>query len=192
MATKFYNKQNVTVGLWTDGDEYQTSLEYSGESYIGYYHIQDDYLYTDPAPIEYRESLYPYVIKAQTEVRKYNIIKDVTTPKHGLPLYHFPRPTDENIKQGWLPRYFVQRKPNRVITEISKKQYSDIGNGDTGIDKALYRKGRIRWKIAGTVPAIKFINSGKLQTLEGTMPGISDYLNNLLEFSEHVPIWANQ
>ena len=39
MSVQLYNKESVTVGLWTDGQEYQTTAEYSGKSYIGYYHI---------------------------------------------------------------------------------------------------------------------------------------------------------
>jgi hypothetical protein len=191
MAIQYYNNKNLTLALWTEGDQYQTDLYYTGESYEGYYHIENGYLYTDPAPIIERQPLYPYVTNDRREVRKYNVIKDTTTPNRPAPRYHFPKPTTDDISQGWMVRFFVQRLPDHTITEIDLDQYQKVGTTN-GIDKALYNRASIRWKIGGTDVSIKFINSGKLQTMDNTMPGISDYLNNLLEFSEYSPVWAKQ
>jgi len=189
MGTQYYNKEDVKVGLRTDGNEYQLSLEYSGESYVGYYHIDKGTIYTDPSPITERQLLYPYVTEPLKESRKYNIIKKQKTPTHIAPSFHLPKPTTDDISQGWILRFFVQRRPDRIITEVNRDQFDLVG---ADIDEALYKRASIRWKISGTDISIKFINSGKLQTMDNTMPGISDYLNNLLEFSEYSPVWAKQ
>ncbi len=191
MASEFYNSEKLVLGLYTAGDEFQIAAEYSGESYVGYYHLDNGFIYTDPSPIIERQPLYPYVLEDKREERKYNIIKDTETGNHPAPRFHLPKPTSADISQGWMLRYFVQRVPDRTITEIDNTQYESYGSDD-GIDGNLHKKISIRWKITGTTLAIEFTNSGKLRTAEYIMPGISDYLNNLLEFSEFSPTWANQ
>ena len=191
MKRRVYNKGDLVIGLYTEGDQYQLTPEYSGESYVGYYHVEKGLLYSDPAPILERQPLYPYVFPEDIEVKNYNIIKETTTPKRTPPIFYLPKPTAKDIANGYVHRYVVQRVPDRTITEISKKQYETIGKPE-GIDKALHNEIVFRWKITGPSDAIQFANSGKLSYLEYDFPGISNYFNNLLEFSEFSPTWANQ
>ena len=107
------------------------------------------------------------------------------------PLFHLPKPTVKDIANGYIVRYIVQRVPDLIITEISFEQFDNMGSKN-GIDDAIYNKDVLRWKITGTDKSIRFINSGKLNNMEYDMPGISNYFNNLLEFSEYSPVWANQ
>ena len=102
------------------------------------------------------------------------------------PKQHFPQPTIEDYRIGYIERYFAKSRSNikGVIIEINKDEYKGL----TGIfptSAALhYNAIKLRWCIRGTFEEIQRSNSNTLIFQEKNMSGISLYLGNLIQFRQ--------
>lgn len=96
-----------------------------------------------------------------------------------FPVYNKPNISQENIKNGFIFRYFI-RQSNNIncnIVEIDKIQYEKFKND------YFYTKLILKWKITGNKQDIYDENLKTLYKSENIMKGILDkYKNNLLEY----------
>jgi hypothetical protein len=198
-AKIYYPAFQITTGLYTAGKEWMyrtTKEEYSG----GYHKYVDGTVMTlGSYDKSLSEHLIPYVEQSKNpEKNIYDTIRkgeDVT--KYIAPQAYNPRSSlkPDDYKLQWFNRYFVKRRnySNGTILEIDEKQFSTLQKTGAGINGALYSGLSIRWKIAGdietvtdgpvTIYGIPETNKRTLFFNESKMPGITNYLPDLQEFS---------
>ena len=81
-----------------------------------------------------------------------------------------------------MERYFAHKVNDDIIIEIDKKGYSDVGK-DGGLDKYLWEKFKIRWKISG--PSHDLVNTKSGITTESGV--IDTNLRTLTLLAERFP-----
>jgi hypothetical protein len=89
-----------------------------------------------------------------------------------------PTPIEKDYFKGYIVRYFVQKANdvNSVIYEVSTARYSNIQSSD------LYINVSLDWRLTGDPIEIKKSNTSSLRIASKTIPKISLYLPNLLQF----------
>jgi hypothetical protein len=89
-----------------------------------------------------------------------------------------PVPKDDDYSRGYIVRYFTQKANdiNGIIYEISSKEYSKLKSSDLYITIAM------DWRINGDPIDVKKSNSSSIRIASQTIPKISLYLPNLLQF----------
>lgn len=190
----FYPKGEQKLGLLTKGKEWMDAETY--KEYKGPYHrFSDGVVMTLGAPSKKSRYLIPYKNQAEASAVATQVYKNITTvkvDKHIAPRYHFPKVTGKDLGQGFIIRYFVQKKNDRsssTIIEIDQKQYDKVSQGNKkAIDGKIYDKFLLRWKISGKEEEIKKINYLTLNRLQQTYTGILKYLANFTELSKYSPI----
>ena len=89
-----------------------------------------------------------------------------------------PTPTDSDYNVGYIKRYFVQ-KVNDIdsyIFEINSDFVESVqGHG-------LYKVVNLKWRLTGTPQQIIDSNSKSIEFVKESMPKLSLYLPNLLQF----------
>jgi len=204
----YYTKAQIKTGLVTEGEEW---MFIDTTEYIGQYHTYTtNEVFSEPNFIKDKSrKLIPYVppINIQSEQNtftgglvldvtknfSYDEIKKVDFKKSKIPNDTIAVPTDKDIKRGYMLRYFAHKINDRVIIELDKKGYSDVGK-DGGLDKYLWEKFKIRWKISGPTNDVINTKSGittesgvvdtnirTISTLAEKYPDIVDYLSDLEE-----------
>jgi uncharacterized membrane protein len=182
-----YSKQETKNDLYTFGKEWQ--LE-DGTEYIGTYHqyTATNETYTESSwnaslskPLfEYHDqtsinTLYRKLNNAKT---KFDHVRD-----------HHVIITKKDVQLGSITRFFLKKANETLIIEISPEtaqQYVALK-----IDNVQYTLGSLKWKITGpidtvntniSIPGVFDENSKAIKQLEQTLPGLSNKLNNPLEF----------
>lgn len=204
----YYTKAQIKTGLVTEGEEW---MFIDTTEYIGQYHTYTtNEVFSEPNFIKDKSrKLIPYVppINIQSEQNtfaggvvldvtknfSYDEIKKVDFKKSKIPNDTIAVPTDKDIKRGYMLRYFAHKINDRVIIELDKKGYSDVGK-DGGLDKYLWEKFKIRWKISGPTNDVINTKSGittesgvvdtnirTISTLAEKYPDIVDYLSDVEE-----------
>ena len=89
-----------------------------------------------------------------------------------------PSPIDEDYKRGYITRYFIQKANDKssVIYEVRKKTISKFSNN------SFYIVVSLDWKIKGDPIDVKKSNSESVRIASATIPKLSLYLPNLLQF----------
>ena len=89
-----------------------------------------------------------------------------------------PNPTDKDNFKGYIVRYFVQKAndTNSVIYEVSKSNYTQITSSP------IYVNVKLDWRLVGDPIEIKKSNTASVRIASKTIPKISLYLPNLLQF----------
>lgn len=182
MALKsFYLQNEIATGLYTAGGEWQ--LE-DGTEYTGPYHkyLLDNLTYTN-ARFQKGVSKQLFPLISNIDIINYNRNTKSKSKIWMLPKYHMPQVTDEDLTNGWIARYLVQKKnsPTDTIVEISEDQFNKIGRPVNGIDKSAYNSINIRWRITGPVNDIINTNRRTLVLANQTFKGIVNYLTDLQE-----------
>ena len=190
----FYPKGEQILGLLTKGKEWMDAETY--KEYKGPYHkFTDGVVMTLGAPSKQSKYLIPYKDQTSASAVATQIYRDITTvkvDKHIAPQYHFPKVTGKDLTQGFIIRYFVQKKNEKsaaTIIEINKDQYEKVAKkNQKAIDGKIHNKFLLRWKIIGKEEEIKKINFLTLKRLELSYTGIIKYLANFSELSKYSPI----
>ena len=190
----FYPKGEQKLGLLTKGKEWMDAETY--KEYKGPYHrFTDGVVMTLGAPSKKSRYLIPYKDQGSAGAVATQVYRDITTvevDKFIAPQYHFPKVTAKDLTQGFILRYFVQKKNERSFTtiiEINKDQYEKVAKKNKkAINGTVYDKLLIRWKISGKEEEIKKTNFLTLKRLEQRYTGIIKYLANLTELSQYSPI----
>lgn len=91
---------------------------------------------------------------------------------------YIPSPIDEDYKRGYITRYFVQKANDKssVIYEIRKKTISKFSSN------SFYIVASLDWRIKGEPIDVKKSNSESVRIASATIPKLSLYLPNLLQF----------
>ena len=182
-----YSKQETKNDLYTFGKEWQ--LE-DGTEYVGTYHqytttnetyTESNWNATLSKPLfEYQDqtninTLYKKLNNAKT---KFDHIRD-----HRVVI------TKNDVRAGSITRYFLKKVNELLIIEISVETAQQYVASK--IDNVQYTLGSLKWKITGPIDTVNTNittlgvfdeNSKAIKQLETTLPGISNKLNNPLEF----------
>ena len=190
----FYPKGEQKLGLLTKGKEWMDAETY--KEYKGPYHrFSDGVVMTGGSPSKRSRYLMPY--KDQTDAsavatQLYRNITTVKVDKFIAPKFHYPRVRQKDLSNGYITRYFVQKKNNKTsatIMEINGDQYGKVANKNKqAINGKMYDKFELRWKIVGDEEEIKKTNTLTLNRIEEHNRGIKQYLGDLTEFSKFSPI----
>ena len=118
--------------------------------------------------------------------KEYSDAKGTNSTISKYPKAHFPQPTTEDYRIGYIERYFIKpyTNPKANIIEIDQDEYKSL----TGLFKTPvslhYNAIKLRWLIRGTFEEIQRSNSSTAEFQEKYMSGISLYLGNLLQFRQ--------
>lgn len=107
--------------------------------------------------------------------------------KTPLPLLsHRPKPTDKDIKRGYMERYFARDKRTGQTTELHLQSYQAVGVIE------VYEREQIKWIITGTledsilkghrIQGVKSLNENTILKLEQSFPLIRTILSDPGEF----------
>jgi hypothetical protein len=157
----YYTKAQVTTGLYTEGNEW---MFINGEEYIGQYHkYTTEEVFSEPNFVKDKSRiLIPYIppIGTQDTIKiggvpfdasknfVYDQIKEVKFKKSLTPNDIVVEPTEKDFKRGYMERYFAHKINDKIVIELDKDNFSNIGK-DGGLDKNLWEKIKIRWKVSG-------------------------------------------
>ena len=190
----FYPKGEQKLGLLTKGKEWMfadTRKEYKGP----YHRFTDGVVMTGGHPSKRSKYLVPYKDLSSKENLAADIYRNITTVKVDkfiAPRYYYPKKRTTDIANGYIDRYFVQKKndaSSATITEIDKKQFSKVAQKNKqAINGKLFNKFQLRWKLIGTEEEIKEVNLITLTRLNRKYDGIRQYLGDLTELSKFSPI----
>ena len=190
MRTKlYYSPDEITEYLYTTGSEWMIESDFV--EYFGFYHTytNGDAFTLGTYDATLSKKLIPYEDMTATEIVYSNLKPSQQTRYKTSLTSYVPSPTQEEIRVGYLTRYFAQKHNEYGITEIDVKQYTDISQ--QVIDPNMYRTVTMRWYITGTlVPS----TTGTVQTLsvqqrnlqqiefaKQSIPNIQTKLANLVE-----------
>lgn len=184
MALKkpYYALHQIETGKYTSGGEY---YKQNGVIYVGPYHIlPNGQVYTGFTPFVGSEEL--FVLSNQlVQESQYRRITKVKTGNYSSPTFYYAFPTDNDKRNGFFIRYFVQQKnqPRSTIVEVDEDQYNstNIINGP-GINGNIWRRLKINWVIKGDIDVVIQLNQNTLELVEPRFPGIKSHLSNLIEF----------
>ena len=183
----FYSAEEITTNLYTTGLEYMT---FSNVEYIGLYHkYTTGEVYTG-ATYNPRTSIKLIEYKEQDpNIIQYNSISSVNLNFNSFKTYNVVI-TKDDITIGFVRRYIIKKNNESKFYEVDKKTYDDYQNNK--IDQALYTAVELIWQITGNlndtrdgsilIPSVQSNNTKLIQDAERTMPGLSSYLTDLLQY----------
>lgn len=102
----------------------------------------------------------------------------IVTPAR--PISYFPKPTDGDYYNGYIERYFIQKANdiNAPIFEIEAINASNANFND------YYSIVSVQWRLTGIPQEIMESNSNSVRAATTTIPNLSHYLSNLLQFAK--------
>lgn len=166
--SKYTGPLNTPEGVYVRQD----GTPFKGWFFITY----DAKAYEGKSPFEAKEQLklktvYDAEQKAQSlsELKKY-----------------YPAPSQQDYNVGVFNRYFIKRKSNNSIVEVSSLTFKD------SLNLPFYEGIEITWNLTGPVEDIKYSsytmegaaskNKKVIEQAEQTFKGLSQYLTDLGEF----------
>jgi len=184
-----YAKDEIITNLYTVGLEYMyadTNVEY-----IGPYHKYT----TGEVFTEFNwkpnqsKKLIAYQDITTTQFLYKTLKPDIKTSYKSVSTY-IPQPTDDDIKAGYIQRYFISKFNETNITEIDVASYDKYLAAE--YDNNAYVVVKLTWNIAG-IPrteskdgiievGVYEKNKNIVINAESSMPGISKKLTDYLEF----------
>lgn len=107
------------------------------------------------------------------------------------PYTNKPKVTQDDIKNGYVMRYFVRNISTKIVTEIDKKQYEAFQTN------VMHEKLELQWRITGFANNIlatdkniiygtKHANTVTIQFYEKRFPGLQRILHDPLEYFQGV------
>ena len=184
----YYPADEIVTELHTSGREFMTT---NNVEYIGAYHrYTTGEVYTG-ATWNSKSSLklIPYREQSNQISSIYKTLKPDIKVKYALPYTVNVQPTREDIRQGFMIRYFIKQQTSSVVFEIDKLQYDSWKNN--GIDRRMYQAVQLTWYISGQIQdtvsksvqilGIQSKNELQIKNAAQTINNIASYLTNLLE-----------
>lgn len=183
----YYSIDEIISDLYTYGSEFMTT---DLQEYVGLYHIYTTgEVYTQPNWDTKLSKELIQIKKIDPIIELYKSRKSINV-KYNTPKSTAPIITDDQRKSGIMKRYFLKNVTTNIILEVDKSQH-DLYDKKL-IDPVLYSKLSIDWKISGNVNntitngitdrGVREYNTSILQQSELVMPGITNYLTDLLEY----------
>ena len=183
----YYSANEIVNNLYTTGQELMTT---DNVEYIGLYHkYTTGEVYSQPT-WDKNKSVKLIKYKDQPEsVIEYNKISDIEINYKSFNTYNVAI-TKENINTGYVDRFIIKRANDNVFYEVNSDTYDMYTNED--IDPVLYLAVKFKWYITGNIndvrqgniliPGVPSNNYKELQTAEKTVPNITSYLTDLLQY----------
>jgi hypothetical protein len=183
----YYSANEIVNNLYTTGQELMTT---DNVEYIGLYHkYTTGEVYSQPT-WDKNKSVKLIKYKDQPEsVIEYNKISDIEINYKSFNTYNVAI-TKENINTGYVDRFIIKRANDNVFYEVNSDTYDMYTNED--IDPVLYLAVKFKWYITGNIndvrqgniliPGVPSNNYKELQTAEKTVPNITSYLKDLLQY----------
>jgi hypothetical protein len=183
----YYSANEIVNNLYTTGQELMTT---DNVEYIGLYHkYTTGEVYSQPT-WDKNKSVKLIKYKDQPEsVIEYNKISDIEINYKSFNTYNVAI-TKENINIGYVDRFIIKRANDNVFYEVNSDTYDMYTNED--IDPVLYLAVKFKWYITGNIndvrqgniliPGVPSNNYKELQTAEKTVPNITSYLKDLLQY----------
>ena len=183
----YYSANEIVNNLYTTGQELMTT---DNVEYIGLYHkYTTGEVYSQPT-WDKNKSVKLIKYKDQPEsVIEYNKISDIEINYKSFNTYNVAI-TKENINTGYVDRFIIKRAYDNVFYEVNSDTYDMYTNED--IDPVLYLAVKFKWYITGNIndvrqgniliPGVPSNNYKELQTAEKTVPNITSYLKDLLQY----------
>lgn len=200
----YYTKAQIITGLVTEGKEWMFR---DGTEYIGQYHrYTTNEVFSEANFVKDKSRiLIPYVETVTDESDEvginikrnfeYDGIKTIKIKKSKTPNFAVIDKTDKDVNRGWMERYFASKVNDENILELDKEQYGKVGQ-DGGLDKNLWEKFKIRWKVSGPLydlvdtktgiikeTGIIDTNQRTINQLSEKYPHLEKVLLDLTEFS---------
>lgn len=179
----YYAQHQVLTGQYTPGDEF--ILE-NGNDYIGGYHVlPSNQFFTGFSPNDKSIELFIKLNDVSQDVKTYNKVNNIITSKYIGPIPYLVRPTLDDYNDGFVYRYFVQKRNNPLVTiiEIDVDQYNKINNrNQPGMNSTVWNSAIIKWKINGSY--VQEFNDREIvdQQIEKGFIGLKSYLKDLFQF----------
>jgi hypothetical protein len=106
--------------------------------------------------------------------------KNLPSVTPARPISYFPKPTDGDYYNGYIERYFIQKANdiNAPIFEIEAINASNANFND------YYSIVSVQWRLTGIPQEIMESNSNSVRAATTTIPNLSHYLSNLLQFAK--------
>ncbi len=183
----YYSTNEIVNNLYTTGQELMTT---DNVEYVGLYHkYTTGEIYSQPTWNK-NKSVKLIKYKEQPEsVIEYNKISDIEINYKSFNTYNVVI-TKENINNGYIDRFIIKRSNDNIFYEVNSATYNAYTSED--IDPVLYSAVKLKWYITGnitdtqqgniTIPGVQSNNYKSLQTAETTVPGISLYFRDLLQY----------
>ena len=183
----YYSANEIVNNLYTTGQELMTT---DNVEYIGLYHkYTTGEVYSQPT-WDKNKSVKLIKYKDQPEsVIEYNKISDIEINYKSFNTYNVAI-TKENINTGYVDRFIIKRANDNVFYEVNSDTYDMYTRED--IDPVLYLAVKFKWYITGNIndvrqgniliPGVPSNNYKELQTAEKTVPNITSYLTDLLQY----------
>ena len=183
----YYSANEIVNNLYTTGQELMTT---DNVEYIGLYHkYTTGEVYSQPT-WDKNKSVKLIKYKDQPEsVIEYNKISDIEIDYKSFNTYNVAI-TKENINTGYVDRFIIKRANDNVFYEVNSDTYDMYTNED--IDPVLYLAVKFKWYITGNIndvrqgniliPGVPSNHYKELQTAEKTVPNITSYLKDLLQY----------
>ena len=183
----YYSANEIVNNLYTTGQELMTT---DNVEYVGLYHkYTTGEIYSQPT-WDKNKSVKLIKYKEQPEsVIEYNKISDIEIDYKSFNTYNVAI-TKENINKGYVDRFIIKRANDNVFYEVNSDTYDMYTNED--IDPVLYLAVKFKWYITGnindvrqgniSIPGVPSNNYKELQTAEKTVPGITSYLTDTLQY----------
>jgi len=108
---------------------------------------------------------------------------------YATPLPHKPSPDESDYAKGFITRYFVQKKPSMIITEVDSKQFASITDYQTAmhLNSSMYTTLSLKWRLTGAIKKVIIYNKRAILTAYKSMPGIQKMFKSLTEFYKKLP-----
>jgi len=181
----YYAKHQIVTGQYSPGGQYITE---NGIDYIGGYHIlPTGQAFSEFSPKDNSIELFIKKFDISEDVRSYNKIQGIKNVNYIQPSPILVRPTLDDYNDGFIYRFFVQKRNNPLITtiEIDNEQYNSINTQNKpGINGVIWNSYMIKWKITGAT--IDEHNQREIdKSITAGFIGLKKYyLKNLFEFSK--------
>lgn len=183
----YYTDKQIVKNLYTTGSEWQTT---DGNEYIGPYHTYiTGEVYTQSDWNETTSKALVKFEKKNQSVLDYQTIKNIQV-KFETPTPAIIQVTNTERTAGYLTRYIAKKYNETKIIEVDKMQFDKWL--ENKIDQNVWQIIPVYWKIKGPLATqikgavitlgVREQNTKTVIDLESRMPGISNYLNNPIQY----------
>ena len=183
-----YTADEITNNLYTIGGELMTT---DRQEYIGLYHTYETGEIFSLPKWNARKSqkLIPYKEISNSE-QVYQELKPKLQTSYDSITPLLLEINEQNRIDGYVDRYFLQNIVTKYITEVDNSTFKKLSSST--IDPNLYKGVELRWYITGElidittdnvlIPSVQNKNNNEISIAAKTIPQISKFLNNPLEY----------
>lgn len=182
----YYRLHQIISGQYALHGELVTQ---DGVDYEGPYHVlPNGNIFSEYRPVDASIQLFYKRMDVDPQSREYNRVKGnpQKVSQYTAPKFYTCTPTERDYKEGFVYRYFAQKRnnPSSTIIEISYEDFTRANlRNAPGISLQLYALTSLKWLISRVSPQdAEKLNKKETQTVALKFIGLGTYLSNYLEF----------